>query len=62
MSTSKRRQEDGEHTANDDRLHSMIIDTSGMSAMMFGEQPGRGVDLGDAVKTASQELVGIIEG
>ena len=62
MSTSKRRQEDGEHTANDDRLHSMITDTSGMSAMMFGEQPGRGVDLGDAVKTASQELVGIIEG
>lgn len=23
-----------------------------MSAMMFGEQPGNGVDLGEAVKTA----------
>jgi uncharacterized protein with PIN domain len=40
----------------------MITDTSGMAAMMFGEQPGRGVDLGDAVKKASQDLVSVIEG
>ena len=40
----------------------MITDTSGMTATMFGEQPERGVDLGDAVKRASQELVSVIEG
>ncbi|KAF9692447.1 hypothetical protein EKO04_009609 [Ascochyta lentis] len=43
-------------------LHSMITDTTGMTAMMFGEQPGRGVDLGDAVKRASEELVAVMEG
>lgn len=44
------------------RLHSMITDTTGMTAMMFGEQPGRGVDLSDVVRRASGELVGVIEG
>lgn len=40
----------------------MISDTTGMTAMMFGEQPGRGVELGDAVKKANEELVAVIEG
>jgi hypothetical protein len=40
----------------------MITDSAGMAGMMFGEQPGRGIDLGNAVKNASQELVRIIEG
>jgi hypothetical protein len=44
------------------RLDSMITDSTGMTGMMFGEQPGRGIDLGNAVKNASQELVRIIEG
>ncbi|KAJ8107821.1 hypothetical protein OPT61_g8596 [Boeremia exigua] len=43
-------------------LHSMITDISGMTAMMFGEQPERRVDLGDAVERASQELVNGISG
>ncbi|KZM23039.1 uncharacterized protein EKO05_0008169 [Ascochyta rabiei] len=42
-------------------LHSMITDTTGMTSTMFGEQPGRGVDLGDAVKRASEALVRVIE-
>ena len=44
------------------RLHSTITDTTAMNAIVFGEQPGRSVDSGDAVKRASQELVHIIEG
>ena len=43
-------------------LHSMITDSTGMTGMMFGEQPGRGIELGDAVKNASEELARIIEG
>ncbi|KAJ4346300.1 hypothetical protein N0V95_005510 [Ascochyta clinopodiicola] len=42
-------------------LHSMITDTTGMTGMMFGEQPGKGLDLGDAVKSASEALVRLIE-
>jgi hypothetical protein len=40
----------------------MISDTTGMTGMMFGEQAGRGIDLGNAVKNASEELVRITEG
>ena len=40
----------------------MITDTTGQTGMMFGEQPGRGIDLGNGIKSASQELVSIIEG
>jgi len=45
-----------------DRLHSMITDTSGMSAMMFGEAPGQGVDLGDAVKSAADNVDAVVSG
>lgn len=44
------------------RLNSMITDSAGMAGMMFGEQPGRGIDLGNAIKNASQELVRTNEG
>lgn len=43
------------------RMHMMITDTTGKTGMMFGEQPGRGVELGDAVRRASEELVRVIE-
>ena len=42
------------------RLHGMITDTSGMSAMMFGEEPGKGVDLGDAVRNAAKNVDEVI--
>ncbi|KAF2255370.1 hypothetical protein BU26DRAFT_515087 [Trematosphaeria pertusa] len=38
----------------------MITDTSGMSAMMFGEEPGKGVDLGDAVRNAAKNVDEVI--
>lgn len=44
------------------RLHSMITDTTGMSGMMFGEMPGQGVDLGDAVKSASANVDAVASG
>lgn len=40
----------------------MIADTSGKTGMMFGEAPGQGVDLGDAVKSAAKNVVDVIEG
>ncbi|KAJ4301044.1 hypothetical protein N0V90_003134 [Kalmusia sp. IMI 367209] len=34
-------------------LHTLIYDTTGMAGMMFGEAPGQGVDVGDAVRKAA---------
>jgi hypothetical protein len=45
-----------------DRLWSMIKDTSGKTAMMFGEMPGQGVDLGDEVRKASDAVSAVIFG
>lgn len=39
----------------------MIVDQTGMTSMMFNEQPGRGVDLGDAVKRASEGVLAVIQ-
>ena len=44
------------------RLHEMITDTTGMSAMMFGETPGRGVEIGEAVKSASANVDAVVSG
>ncbi|KAF2797677.1 hypothetical protein K505DRAFT_322425 [Melanomma pulvis-pyrius CBS 109.77] len=41
-------------------LHSMIKDTSGKTAIMFGEAPGRGIDLGDDLKRAADAVKDVI--
>jgi hypothetical protein len=40
----------------------MIKDTSGKTAVMFGETPGQGLDLGDEVRKASDAVSGVIFG
>lgn len=40
----------------------MITDTSGMAGMMFGEVPGQGVDVGEAVRAASNNVEGVLFG
>jgi hypothetical protein len=40
----------------------MIKDTSGKTAVMFGETPGQGLDLGDDVRRASDAISSIVFG
>ncbi|KAF2266347.1 hypothetical protein CC78DRAFT_615157 [Lojkania enalia] len=43
-------------------LEMIMNDTTGMTTMMFQEQPGRGVELGELIRTAAKRLQDIIEG
>ena len=40
----------------------MIKDTSGKTAVMFGEKPGQGLDLGDEIRKASDAVSSVIFG
>ena len=41
-------------------LWQLLTDTSGRSGMMFGEAPGKGVDVGDEVRRKAEEVKSVI--
>lgn len=38
----------------------MIKDTSGKTGIMFGEAPGRGIELGDEIKRAADAVKDVV--
>lgn len=42
------------------RLWTMITDTSGKTSKMFREEPGKGIDLGDAVRNAAEGVTNVV--
>ncbi|KAF2280926.1 uncharacterized protein EI97DRAFT_463349, partial [Westerdykella ornata] len=56
MTARQRRELENDAVGRCVMLHTLITDTTGMSAMMFQERPGEGVDVGAEVRRRQRRL------